>query len=156
MPKSRIERAVFGGLMAFTMVYGMEVYNHAVRSEALAGLSLRVAIDEMVGLTLVVVLLQEFVGGPLARTLAARFVDLRSARPALATLTVSVFTVICMCPLMSLVTSVLFTGLDAQTPWRWGQAVRINFPMAFFWQMLVAGPLVRYLFRTLFPRPLPR
>lgn len=156
MPTTKFERAIFGGMMALAMVYGMEVYNHALRSEALSGLSLRVALDEMFGLTIIVVALQEFVGGPLARRLARRVVDQETIRPARLTLSISVFTVACMCPLMSLVTTAIFQGIDAHLLVRWLKAVRINFPMAFLWQILVAGPLVRYLFRSLFARPLPR
>ena len=28
---------------------------------------------------------------------------------------------------------------------------RINFPMAFFWQLIYAGPIVRFIFRHIFP-----
>ena len=86
MPVSKFERAVFGGMMALAMVYGMEVYNHALRSETLSDSALCVAVDEMIVLTIIVMLQQELVGGPLARRLALRVVDWRTARPALLTL----------------------------------------------------------------------
>ncbi len=38
VPESRFESAVFGGMMALAMAYGMEVYNHALRNGVDGGL----------------------------------------------------------------------------------------------------------------------
>ena len=153
MPESKFERAVFGGMMALAMVYGMEVYNQALRN-GVDGSLLRVSAAELVGLSIIVIVLQELVGGPLARRLARFCVDPRGLPPALMMMTVSVFTVFCMCPLMSLVTTLIFQGTGDGLMQRWLAAVRLNLPMAFAWQLLVAGPLVRLSFRALFARAL--
>ena len=33
----------------------------------------------------------------------------------------------------------------------WLQTTAFNFPMAFFWQLIYAGPIVRFIFRHIFP-----
>jgi hypothetical protein len=152
VPESRFERAVFGGMMALVMVYGMEVYNVALRHGVDGGAVWRVPLGELAGLSCIVMILQEFVGGPLARRLARLCVDPRTAPPTLTMLSVSVFTVFCMCPLMSFVTTLLFQGAGEGLVQRWLAAFRLNLPMAFTWQVFVAGPLVRRSFRALFVR----
>lgn len=87
--------------MALVMVYGMEVYNLALRNGVDGGAVLRVPVAELAGLSAIVIVLQEFGGG-----LPQRSID----------------------------------------------AVRLNLPMAFAWQILVAGPPVRLPFRSLFAR----
>lgn len=56
-----------------------------------------------------------------------------------------------MCPLMSLVATVVFKGgLGGQLAAIWLQTLALNFPMAFCWQIFVAGPLVRFVFNRFF------
>lgn len=51
---------------------------------------------------------------------------------------------------MSLAATILFKDGGSQFIAVWLQTIVLNFPMAFFWQMLYAGPLVRFLFRQIF------
>ena len=152
MPESRFERAVFGGMMALAMVYGMEVYNLALRHGVDGGAVWRVPLIELAGLSCIVMVLQECAGGPLARLLARLCIDPRTTPRALTMQTVSVFTVFCMCPLTSFVTTLLFQGAGEGLVQRWLAAFRLNLPIAFTWQVFVAGPLVRRSFRVLFVR----
>lgn len=56
-----------------------------------------------------------------------------------------------MCPMMSFVAVVLFkNAFGPQLIAVWIQTTIINFPMAFFWQLFAAGPLVRTIFRKIF------
>ena len=51
---------------------------------------------------------------------------------------------------MSLVATILFKDAGNQFIAVWLQTIALNFPMAFFWQMLYAGPFVRFVFRQIF------
>lgn len=156
MPKTKIQKAVFGLMMALAMVYGMEVYNAGLRCGRLTNAAFLIPVDELVLLSALVIVLETFIGGPLARRLAFRLVDRETDRPVLVTLAVSVMTVCCMCPMMSLAATVLFKRSAGEFLATWVQTLAFNFPMAFCWQVFVAGPLVRFLFRRMVPdRPLP-
>ncbi|MFR1378134.1 DUF2798 domain-containing protein [Clostridium neonatale] len=48
-------------------------------------------------------------------------------------------TVCCMCPMMSLVATILFKGVDVEFFAKWIQTVVIGFPMALCWQIFIAG-----------------
>lgn len=53
--------------------------------------------------------------------------------------------------MMSFVAVVLFkNAFGPQLIAVWIQTTIINFPMAFFWQLFAAGPLVRTIFRKIF------
>lgn len=138
MPKNPLQKLVFGALMALAMVYGMEVYNAALRS-GLSGACFRVPWGELAGLCAVVMALEALVAGPVARKWATARLG-QGAAP--------VATVCCMCPLMSLVAVVLFKGAVLAA---WFRTFALNFPMALAWQLLVAGPAVRLAFAWLFP-----
>ena len=56
-----------------------------------------------------------------------------------------------MCPMMSFVAIVLIKrAFGTQIISVWIQTTIINFPMAFFWQIFFAGPLVRTIFGMIF------
>ncbi|TCL58376.1 uncharacterized protein DUF2798 [Kineothrix alysoides] len=152
-PKTRIEKTVFGVLMASVMVYGMETYNTALLHGGMTNSFFLLPLSEFLGFVVIVMVLQEFIGGPIARKMAFRLVNPSSDKPLTVTLMIQAMTVCVMCPMMSMVASLLFKGIDIQIPAKWVQAVIINFPMAFFWQIFVAGPLVRFISRILFVRP---
>jgi hypothetical protein len=136
------------------MVYGMEVYNAAIRNGGLRNSLLVIPPGELAVLSVIVFLVQELAGGPLARKLATRLADPRSSSPVAASLAMSVSTVCFMCPMMSLVATLLFKGIDGELFSKWIQTIATNLPMAFCWQLLVAGPLVRLAFRKIFARQL--
>lgn len=56
-----------------------------------------------------------------------------------------------MCPLMSLAATILFKNAGNQFVAVWIQTTAMNFPVAFFWQLIYAGPIVRFIFRHIFP-----
>lgn len=52
---------------------------------------------------------------------------------------------------MSLAATILFKDAGNQFVAVWLQTTAFNFPMAFFWQLIYAGPIVRFIFRHIFP-----
>ena len=81
---------------------------------------------------------------------AARMVDFRNCHPFSKILAISVPSVAFMCPLMSLAATILFKNAGSQFIAVWLQTTAMNFPTAFFWQLIYAGPIVRFIFRHIF------
>ena len=53
--------------------------------------------------------------------------------------------IICiMCPIMSLIATILFKNAGSQFVAVWLQTTFMNFPVAFFWQLMYCGPLIRF------------
>ena len=89
-----------------------------------------------------------FVVEKLATALAFTFMR-PSDRPQFITYAISLMIVCIMCPIMSLVASVLFKEPSFGM---WVHTFGCNFPMALCWQMFYRGPLARFLFRLIFRR----
>ncbi len=64
---------------------------------------------------------------------------------------ISLMIICIMCPIMSLVATLLFKEPSFGT---WAHTFGCTLPMAFFWQMFYCGPLSRLIFRTLFKKQL--
>ena len=144
MPKTKNQKILFSILMSFMMVYGMEVYNGAIIHKGLTNALFLLPVGELLLLMLAVIVLETLIGGPLARRLAFRFVDPEKDGPIAVILVVQIMTVSIMCPIMSLVATIIFkSGLGTQIFAKWMQTLAMNFPMAFCWQIFIAGPLVR-------------
>lgn len=153
MPKTLLEKVVFTIVMATIMVYGMIVYNVALNTGGVTNATFLMALHEMPIMVPVACILEFFVVEKLATALAFTFMrptDMRPTdRPQFITYAISLMIVAIMCPVMSLVATVLFKepsfGMWVHT---WG----CNMPMALCWQMLYCGPLSRFIFRLVFRR----
>lgn len=65
-------------------------------------------------------------------------------------LAISSITVCLMCPTMSFFATLLFKHAGSEFVAVWFETTALNFPMAFFWQIFFAGPLVRAIFGLIF------
>ena len=139
MPKNKFQDVVFTAIMATIMVYGMVVYNVALNTGGVTGQTFF-----MVPIAFV---LEFFVVGKIARMLAFTVMT-PNDRPQFITYAISICICCIMCPLMSLVATILFK--DTKTFGTWVQTWGMNFPMAICYQMFYCGPLVRLIFRTIF------
>ena len=148
MPKTLLEKVVFTIVMATIMVYGMIVYNVALNTGGVTNATFLKALHEMPIMVPVACILEFFVVEKLATALAFTFMR-PTDRPQFITYAISLMIVAIMCPVMSLVATVLFKepsfGMWMHT---WG----CNMPMALGWQMLYCGPLSRFIFRLVFRR----
>ena len=131
MPKTKFQNVIFTLLMAFAMVYAMICYNIAINRG---------------GMTNEVFMLA-FVVERLAKMLAFRLVS-PDDKPIFILLAISSMIVCLMCPMMSLVATILFQNPGKEIIALWFQTTVLNFPMALCWQIFFAGPLVRLIFRT--------
>ena len=131
MPKTLPERIFFTIVMAAIMVYGMIVYNVALNTGGVTNATFVMALHEMPIMVPIACVLEFFVVEKLATGLAFMFMRPTDC-PQFITYAISLMIVCIMCPVMSLVATLLF--------------------MALCWQMLYCGPLARAIFRLVFRR----
>ena len=149
MPKNKLEEVVFTAIMATIMVYGMIVYNVALNTGAVNGMTFLAACHELVFMAPIAFILEFFVVGKIAGRLA--FTVMRPTdRPQFITYAISICICCIMCPVMSLIATILFK--DNVSFGTWVQTWAMNFPMAICYQMFYCGPFVRHIFRLIFRR----
>ena len=146
MPKTLFQKIVFTIIMATIMVYGMVVYNVALNTGGVTNQTFLLALHELPIMVPVAFILEFFVVEKLATRLAFTFMC-PTDRPQFITYAISLMIICIMCPIMSLVATLLFKEPSFGT---WTHTFGCNLPMAFFWQMFYCGPLSRLIFRTLF------
>ena len=148
MPKNKVQDAVFTAIMAIIMVYGMIVYNVALNTGGVTSETFLLALHELPIMAPIAFILEFFVVGKLAKRLAFSFMK-PTDRPQFITYAISLMIVCIMCPVMSLVATLLFKEPSFGT---WVHTFGCNFPMALCWQMFYCGPLSRFIFRAIFRR----
>jgi hypothetical protein len=62
------------------------------------------------------------------------------------------FSVLIMCPIMSLYSNIIYVGLSPDLIFNWLPKMVLNWPFAFFVQIFLLGPWNRFLFRAIFER----
>ena len=150
MPKTKLQEVVFTILMVFVMVYAMICYNISLNIGGMANHVFLDAFHELVIMGPVAFILDFFLYGSLSKKLAFRIVNPAEDKPIMIILAISSITVCLMCPSMSLVATLLFKNPGKEVIAIWLQTTALNFPMAFFWQIFFAGPLVRKIFGAIF------
>lgn len=153
MPKTKFQNTIFTIMMALAMVYAMICYNIALNRLGMTNDIFLLAFHELIIMLPVAFILEFFFVEKLALFLAFRIVR-PDDRPIFIQLAISSMIVCLMCPMMSLVATVLFKNPGNKIISMWLQTTVMNFPMAFFWQIFFAGPCVRLLFRTIFKKQL--
>ena len=131
----------------------MEIYNTVIREQAVSWKVLYIPFYEMGGLSACVFVLQSFIGEPVAKRFLLRIVRLDAVNPQWVRLIFPVAMASCMCPMMSLVATVIFKmpqGIDTTVFFVWVKTIGVNLPMALLWQIFIAGPLVRYVFQKIY------
>ena len=150
MPRNVWHRLVFMGLTVLFSVHIFVIYNVAI---FMGGMSNRVfqQAERLVPIEFAIAfLLESLVVWRLANRIAFRMVDPSRDRPAVVVLAITCATVAIMCPTMSLAATILYDGFTTEFFAQWFQKVAFNFPLAFFSQIFLIGPLVRLLFGLFF------
>lgn len=147
MPKkSRLENILFTLVMAFVMVYAMVCYNIAIDKGGMTNEVFLLAFHEIPIMWTIACILEYFVVEKLATMLAFRLVNPKEDKPVFVTLAICSMIVCLMCPVMSLIATVLFARPGNQVIAVWLQKFALNFPMALCWQIFFGGVFVRNLF----------
>lgn len=147
MPKNKFQDVVFTIIMATFMVYGMVVYNVALNTGGVTNQTFLIALHELPIMVPIAFVLEFFVVSKLATALAFTVVK-PDDRPQIITYAISICICCIMCPIMSLVATLLFK--ENKSFGTWIQTWAMNFPMALLYQLFYCGPLVRLIFRTIF------
>ena len=166
MPKNKVQGIIFGLIMSYSMAYGMEVYNIAIKlgvNLSAGGFSNMTnivfweAFKEALYMGAFVFLFSNLWGNRMGAAFAARHCEPGRDNPYFCQLMRQAGTIAIMCPTMSMVASILFNLILAgapvsQLPAIWVGTFLKNFPMAFFWNMFAAAPFTRWFFGVLFRR----
>ena len=147
MPKTLFQNVIFTLMMSFLMVYVMICYNICLNVGGMSNEVFLMAFGELKIMWPVAFVLEFFIVGKIAQKLAFTVMK-PTDRPQFITYAISICICCIMCPIMSLVATILFK--DQHTFGTWIQPWAMNFPMAICWQMFYCGPLVRLIFRTIF------
>lgn len=156
MPTNKRESLLFTIIMCFCMVLWMSLYNVArVHGWQLNGEVVSAAWLGFPFAYVVAMLLDVLVASRFAKWFAFRFlVTPGTSSPRAITLAISIMMVFPMVLLMSLygaLEAVVHTGDIAIIPLMWIQNIPFNMAAALPWNLLVAGPLSRWLLRRAFP-----
>ena len=153
MPKSLGQEILFTILMVFVMVYAMICYNIAISMGGMKNSVFLLAFYELPIMAPIAFVLDFFIVGPIAKKITFKKFNPTKDNPFFIVLLISVCSIWLMCPLMSFVATILFKGgIQKETLSIWLQTTAMNYPMATFWQLLFAGPLVRLIFNLIFSR----
>ena len=150
MPKNKFQDVVFTFLMASVMVYGMVVYNLTLNTGTVTEAVFVSAFRELPVMIPAAFVLEFFIVGKIAKKLAFKVMR-PDDRPQFITYAVSICICCIMCPVMSLIATILFKQAGSEIISVWLQTTFMNFPVAFFWQLCYCGPFVRFLFGKMFP-----
>ena len=151
MPKSLFQEIVLTVLMVFVMVYALICYNIALAMGGMQNIVFLNAFHELPIMAPIAFVLDFVLVGPLAKKVTFKLFNPQKDNPLFIVLSISICSIWFMCPLMSLAATILFKGgLHSGTIALWLQTTAMNYPMATFWQLLFAGPIVRRLFGLIF------
>lgn len=152
MPKTLPQRIVFTLAMAFVMVYTLVCYNIALDKGGMSNSIFLLAFHEIPIMWPAAFILEFFVVEKLSQKLAFRIVTPGVDKPIFIILAISSMIVCLMCPVMSLIATLLFKQPGSEIVAVWLQTTFMNFPVALFWQIFIAGPFVRLLYRKMIER----
>lgn len=154
MPISKKEQVVFGLMMCTGMVVVMMTFN-LWHTGMLSQMSMLQLVLQFVLCFVIAFLVESFIVGPIARKITFSFSFARSSKIKGA-VTMSFFMVIGMVLLMSLygiITAYTAGQLEGESVMNtYLHTIVRNFGLAFPYQLIVLGPLVRYVFGKLFKR----
>ena len=154
MPKTKFQEFVYALLMTFFMVLAMEFYNTGLRLGQMTNAGFLMAFSELYIMVPICFVMGYFFMDRLAPKIAFSLVTPGKDPQILCTVVRAAVTVCLMCPTMSFWATLIFKHPGTEFIAVWLQTVVLNFPMALCWQVFFCGPLVRFLFRTLFKKQL--
>lgn len=145
MPKTFKQNLLFTCLMSFLMVYVMILFNISLNKGGLENQTFLLAFHEMIIMWPVAFFLELLIVDKLAHALAFSFVK-ETDRPIIITLAISCMIVCIMCPVMSLIATILFKDISVSM---WFETTFMNFPVALLFQIFYCGPFIRFLFNKI-------
>lgn len=154
MPQNKRESLIYTVIMCFVMIVWMSVYNVSIQMGGLSFQSIQQAWLGVPAAYIVGILIDMFIASKLAKGIAFRFFLKPESSSNKKMFFISTGMVVFMCFFMSLYGAI--EGCIHSNQWNrlvliWFRNIPRNFIMAWPFQLLVAGPIVRKIFRTFFP-----
>ncbi len=149
MPKNKFQEVIFGIIMVIFMVYAMVCYNISLSLGGLSNKVFMMALSELPIMCPIAFILEMAFVGKISKKVTFDIINPQKDNPFFITIMISCVTVILMCPLMSLVATLLFNR-SVEILSTWIKTTVYNFPMALCWQLFYAGPVVRFIFKNIF------
>lgn len=149
MPRTRNQNIFFTAVTAWIMVYGMTLYNTVIASGHFTNATFLIALKGMWVEYVLIALCAFFISGPIAKKLAFRIVK-PTDRPIAIIFAIQVFTVICQVALASVLGVWHAYGFTGNFVPDYMTCYCRNFIMALPLQLMIAGPIARKVFRTVF------
>lgn len=143
MKKSKLHNLIFTVAMALVMVYAMICYNIALNKGGMTNEVFMLAFHELVIMWPIAIILELFLIEKLAVGLAMKKVDVEKDTPQYIKMNICSMIVCLMCPIMSLLATLLFKNAGSEVVAVWLETTVFNFPMALAWQIFFGGALVR-------------
>lgn len=151
MPKTKFQSVVFTAITAWIMVYIMTLYNTVLASGNFTNATFLVALKGMWIEYIIIFLCAFFISSHVAQHFAFRVVK-PGDRPIAIIFAIQVFTVICQVALASILGVYHGYGFTNQFIPNYLVTYCKNFIMALPVQLFIAGPIVRWIFRSIFER----
>ena len=155
MPETKLQDFIYTLIMAFVMVYVMICYNIAIHTGGLNNFVFLEAFNELIYMWPIAIILEFFLIGKIAHKLTFKALDPKKTPSILISYGISIVIVTFMCPIMSLVATILINkpSLDIFIS-SWLQSMVLSFPMAMCFQLFYAWPIVRFIFNLIFKNKL--
>lgn len=153
MPQNKRESFIYTIMMCFFMVLWMSIYNVALHKR---GLSIEIIKEGWLGFPIAYVfaiLCDWFIVSKVAKKIAFGYLLKKDSSMFKKTIIVSICMVIPMVVIMSLYGAFVVSRHNGMSNlfFIWMSNIPLNFIMALPLQILLAGPIVRFLFRKAFP-----
>jgi len=155
MPRTKVQKLFFIFLTVLISVIAFAIYNVAISMGSMSNRVFLIASKEVPVELVIAFSLEVLFVARSAENIAFRIIDPRTERPIFIILAITCSTVLIMCPAMSLAATLLYNGITTELFSHWLQKLVYNFPFAFFSQIFLIGPLVRFLFGLLFRQESP-
>ena len=149
MPTTKKEHIVYGIIMVIVMVYGMICYNISINTGGLNNQVFLYALGDFIYMAPIAFIIESLLVSKTAEKNAMKIITPKE-NTMLFIIAMSSCTVMLMCPIMSFIATIIHHGINIDFISNWIQAIILNFPMALFYQLFFAGPLVRFIFNKLF------
>lgn len=154
MPQNQRESLIYTVMMCFFMIVWMSVYNVSWMHQEFSPETIQIAWAGVPFAYIYAILWDWFVVGKIVKKAAFRWFLRPDSSPARKVITISTGMVILMCTVMSFygaAEACVHTGAWGNLLGIWLTNIPRNFVMALPVQLLIAGPLIRFLFRKAFP-----
>jgi len=151
MPKTKFQSFIFTAVTAWLMVYCMTLYNTVLATDTFTNASFLHALMGMWVEFIIIFLCAYFISGAIAKHFAFKVVQ-PGDRPIFIIFAIQTFTVITQVFFASIMAVIKVHGFTSLFLPHFITAYCKNFIMAFPLQIIIVGPLARFIFRSIFMR----